>query len=668
MAPAKPLDLDDLPHRPGIYLMRDVGGTVLYVGKAIDLAKRVRSYFTRGSQGVKTRTLVARIAAVETIVVENEVEALLLESNLIKEHRPRYNVLLRDDKQYPYIRLSVQEAFPRIDVVRQVADDGARYYGPYVAGVSINDTVNLINNHFMVRKCLNREFKMQPRPSLQYQIGRCYSPCTGRISPAEYRRKVVEPVRHFLEGRDSELLRDLQRRMAEAAAAEEFEEAARLRDVIRRVKKIVARQKIVDPAGGDEDIIGMARVGATTAVAILVVRAGKLQGRRDFVFADDDQSQDELLDQVVRQYYGAGSLVPAAVLLPRALPEQALLAEYLTARRGRRAALVVPHRGRRAQLLAMAGDNARQALEEHQAKRTRATDLLAALKLAAGLRRLPRRIECFDISNVSGQHAVGSMVVFAEARPARRDYRHFKIRAVEGPHDFAMMAEVIARRYGGTLAERLPPPDLILIDGGPPQLAAVAPELARLGLADRVDLLGIAKARSVDGQGRGRGDVARGYERLHRASGGEGAASEPVVLAPDDPVSHLVARIRDEAHRFAITYYRKLHGDKLVASGLDDVPVWVRRARWRCSSTSGRWRGCVRRASTSSRRARRSTAALPRRCTITCMGDGRRPANPRRGYFAACLPLPRRASTSASAASQSSSSCPGAKPRASARR
>ena len=572
MAPAKPIDLDDLPHRPGIYLMRDAEGTVLYVGKAVDLAKRVRSYFTRGSQAVKTRTLVARIAAVETIVVENEVEALLLESNFIKEHRPRYNVLLRDDKQYPYIRLSVQEEFPRIDVVRQVADDGARYYGPYVAGVSITDTVNLINNHFMVRKCLNREFKVQPRPSLQFQIGRCYSPCTGQISPEEYRRKVVEPVRHFLEGRDRVLLRDLHQRMAEAAAAEDFEEAARLRDQIRRVEKVVARQNIVDPKGGDEDVVGVAQVGTTTAVAILVIRAGKLQGRRDFVFTDEDQPLAELLDQVVRQYYGAGSLVPAVVLVPDTLPHQALLAEYLSARRGQRAALLVPHRGRRAQLVQMAADNARQALEEHQAKRTRATDLLAALKLAAGLRHLPRRIECFDISNVAGQHAVGSMVVFAEARPARRDYRHFKIRAVEGPNDFAMMAEVIARRYGGTLAQRLAPPDLILIDGGPPQLGAVAPELERLGLVDRVDLLGIAKARSVDGRGKGRGEAARGYERLHRASGGEDGAEGPVVLAPDDPVSHLVARIRDEAHRFAITYYRKLHGDKLVASGLDDVP------------------------------------------------------------------------------------------------
>ncbi|MGD2062533.1 MAG: excinuclease ABC subunit UvrC, partial [Nitrospirota bacterium] len=348
MAAAKPIDLDDVPHRPGIYLMRNAAGTVLYVGKAVDLAKRVRSYFTRGSQAVKTRTLVAKITAVETIVVENEVEALLLESNLIKEHRPRYNVLLRDDKQYPYIRLSVQEEFPRIDVVRQVADDGARYYGPYVAGVSINDTVSLINNHFMVRKCLNREFKMQPRPSLQFQIGRCYSPCTGRISPEEYRRKVVEPVRNFLEGRDRVLLRDLSRRMGEAAASEEFEEAARLRDVVRRVEKIVARQKIVDPTGGDQDVIGVARIGATTAVAILVVRAGKLQGRRDFIFTDDDQPLAEFLDQVVRQYYGAGSLVPAVVLIPRTLPGQALLAAYLTARRGRRAELLVPRRGRRA--------------------------------------------------------------------------------------------------------------------------------------------------------------------------------------------------------------------------------------------------------------------------------------------------------------------------------
>ncbi len=567
MAPRTPPELADLPHRPGIYLMKDRDGEVLYVGKAIDLARRVRSYFTRGGQPVKTRALVARVASVETIVVENEVEALLLESNLIKRYRPRYNVVLRDDKQYPYIRLSVQEEFPRIDVVRKVADDGARYYGPYVTGTGIHETVRLINHTFMVRKCRNREFRMKPRPSLQFQIGRCYSPCTGRITPEEYRERVVEPVRAFLEGRDRRVIRDLTRQMEAAAAEERFEEAARLRDAIRRIERLTARQEVVEVRGGDLDCFGIHQVGETTAVALLVVRAGRLMGRRDIFLEGEAGTEAELLAQVIRQLYTAGALVPETLLVPAPLPEQEALEGYLSARRGRRCHLVVPQRGRRAKLVRLATENAAEAYEAHQARRARATDLLADLKLRLSLARLPQRIECFDISNVSGDHAVGSMVVFEGGRPLKRHYRHFRIRAVEGPNDFAMMAEVIDRRYAGALADRLPYPDLILLDGGPPQLAAVAPLLADIGLAGRCDLLGLAKARSVEGQGRGRGEAARSHERLVRPGGGEA-----VVLAPDDPLCHLVARIRDEAHRFAITYYRKLHADHLVSSGLDDCP------------------------------------------------------------------------------------------------
>jgi len=567
MAPPSPPELADLPHRPGIYLMKDRDGEVLYVGKAVDLARRVRSYFSRSDQPVKTRALVARVALVETIVVENEVEALLLESNLIKRYRPRYNVVLRDDKQYPYIRLSVQEAFPRIDVVRKVADDGARYYGPYVTGTGIGETVRLINRTFMVRKCRNREFRTKPRPSLQFQIGRCYSPCTGRITPEAYRERVVEPVRAFLEGRDLRVVRDLTRQMETAAEEERFEEAARLRDAIQRIERLTARQEVVDVRGGDLDCFGIRRVGETIAVALLVVRAGRLQGRRDIFLEGEAGSEAELLAQVVRQLYTTGALVPETVLVPMALPEQSVVEGYLTARRGRRCHLVVPQRGHRAKLVRLAQENAGEAYDAHQARRTRATDLLADLKLRLGLGRLPKRIECFDISNVSGEHAVGSMVVFEAGRPFKRHYRHFRIRAVEGPNDFAMMAEVIERRYAGALADRLPYPDLILLDGGPPQLAAVAPLLADIGLAGRCDLLGLAKARSVDGRGRGRGEAAKSHERLCRADGGD-----PVLLPPDDPLCHLVARIRDEAHRFAITYYRKLHGDRLVASGLDGCP------------------------------------------------------------------------------------------------
>ncbi|PJB95999.1 MAG: excinuclease ABC subunit C [Nitrospirae bacterium CG_4_9_14_0_8_um_filter_70_14] len=564
MARRAPPELADLAHRPGIYLMKDGDGEVLYVGKAVDLARRVRSYFSRAEQPPKTRALVARIAAVETIIVDNEVEALLLEANLIKRYRPRYNVLLRDDKQYPYLRLSVQEEFPRIDVVRRVVDDGARYYGPFVTGTGIGETMSLINRTFMVRKCRNHDFRRKERPSLQFQIGRCYSPCTGRITPEEYARKVVAPVRAFLEGRDRRLVRDLTREMEEAAAGERFEEAARLRDAIRRIERLTARQEVVEVGGGDLDCLGLYRLGETTAVAQLVVRAGRLQGRRDLFMEGETGSEAELLAQVVRQLYTAGTLVPETVLVPIALPEHAAEAGYLTARRGRRCHLVVPRRGHRAKLIGLAQQNAREAYDGYQARRSRATDLLTDLKLRLGLSRLPRRIECFDISNVSGDHAVGSMVVFDEGRPLKRHYRNFRIRAVAGPNDFAMMAEVIERRYAGELADRLPYPDLILLDGGPPQLAAVVPILADLGLVGRCDLLGLAKARSLDGQGRGRGEQVQSHERLVRAGGGE-----PVVLPPDDPLCHLVARIRDEAHRFAITHYRKLHGDRLVASGLD---------------------------------------------------------------------------------------------------
>lgn len=556
------MDLEEkllnLPDASGVYLMKDAKGHVIYVGKAVSIKSRVRSYFQKGAKGEKTEMMVRQIADVETIVTHTELEALALESNLIKKHRPRYNVLLRDDKNYPYLRLDIKSEYPRLEVVRRLKRDGALYYGPYVPAGGMWETLALIRRTFPLASCRKEDLGKRPeRPCLQFQIGRCLAPCTGTADKTLYRETVLL-VRLFLEGRNRDLLDLLKGRMEEASEKMEYERAAELRDRIAKIEGALERQKIISPGFENQDVIGMAMEGGCADIQVLFIRNGMLLGRKDF-FLDEvnGSSQEDVLNGFLQQFYAKDMIIPQEILLPLDIADRMVLETWLAERRGSKVEVAVPMRGRKRELVQMAADNASQALKEHLLSRRSKERVLIRLQEELGLRNLPRRIEAFDISTIQGADAVGSMVAFENNMPDKRSYRRFKIKTVQGQDDFASMAEVVRRRYANVDASA--PPDLIIIDGGKGQLNAALEVLISLGVK-APDIIGIAKARSGE-----EGD--KGLERVFLPG-----MEEPLVLNPTSATTHLIARVRDEAHRFAIEYHRKLRGKKAVASELDELP------------------------------------------------------------------------------------------------
>ena len=543
--------LDHLPRQPGVYFMKGKKGEILYIGKARVLADRVRSYFQKGSDASpKTRVLISLVREIETIVTKSELEALLLESNLVKRHRPRFNVVLRDDKHYPYLRLPVKERFPRLSIVRRVKRDGALYFGPYVPSGALRETLKVIKKVFPLATCTIEIDGTADRACLEFEIKRCMAPCTGNQSQEDYHR-IVEQVRLFLEGRDRELLDGLRADMDAAAEREEFEEAARLRDRIAKITKTLERQRVAQIGPVDQDVMGLARMGPAAELQILFVRGGQLIGRKDFFWVDTkDASDEELIRSAIEQFYNKEMLPPKEVLIPTKLGEGELIQRWLSDKKGQAVRILTPERGVKHHLLQLAQENAVAAIAEHLRKgaagEKEARDLQQLLRLPKAL----GRIEGFDISNTMGTHSVASMVVWEDGRMKKADYRRFKVKTVEGANDFASMHEVVKRRYGGSLSvshdKGLPIPDLILIDGGIGQLGAAIEALAQLGLA-HVPVIGLAKAKGEK------------EERIFSPG-----VREPLVLSPSSPASHLVQRIRDEAHRFAITYHRKLRGQALV--------------------------------------------------------------------------------------------------------
>lgn len=565
----QPRDLPDLPREPGCYIFRAADGQVLYVGKARSLRARVRTYFQdRGRLPLKTATMVARAAHLEVITTQSEVEALLLENTLIKRHRPRYNILLRDDKTYPYLKIT-NETFPRLLLVRRVKADGGRYFGPYASAGAVRDTLRMLRRVFPMRTCTPHKFRTVLRPCLEYHIHRCPGPCVGLIEAAAY-GELVEGVRQFLEGRSDEVRRRLSAQMAEAAGALEFERAAELRDLLRAVERLSERQQVVRIGGADEDYLGLARRGRTAAVSVLQVRAGKLVGRETYFLTADGEAEDAaVLAAFLVQYYPMASSWPREICLGTdAFEEGRDLAALFSAGMpgdGRRARLHVPRRGEKVRLVALAGDNARWALEEERLRETRAGAPLDELKAALDLPDRPRRIEGYDISNFQGTDSVSSMVVFVDGRPAKSEYRHFRIKTVVGADDFASHAETIGRRLRRYQAEReavahgsLQPdaakflrlPDLVLIDGGKGQLSAVRKVMRELGMAD-IPTFGLAKEEEL---------VFR-----------EGQA-EPIRLSRDSAGLRLLQAVRDESHRFAITHHRQLRAGRTLTSRLLAVP------------------------------------------------------------------------------------------------
>ena len=538
-----------LPDKPGVYLMHDAHGKVIYVGKAVVLKNRVRSYFRNlASHTPKVRAMVEKIAEFETIVTSSEVEALILECNLIKKYRPRYNIMLKDDKTYPFLKVTVNEDFPRIYVTRRQLRDGAKYYGPYADVGAMHDTVKLLRSMFPLRTCR----KMNPdRPCLNYHIKRCLAPCAGYVSREEY-GNMIKSVCMVLDGRTTELERDLKRRMQEAADNYAFEEAARLRDQLQAVTRLNEQQKAVTGSGGDMDVIGFAKDTTGICLQIFFVRKGKLIGRDNFFLPDGGEAEEEVMSAFVKQYYNEATFIPKEIVVPY-LPdeeEKQLIEIWLADKAGRKAELILPQRGVKRELLSLANDNAKKLLEERLRKGSLSLkdDLAAAeeLQLALALPNPLERMDCFDISHTQGSETVASMVVFRNGSISKKDYRKYKIVSAEGkPDDFKSMQEVVYRRYKDY--EDLP--SLVVIDGGKGQLSSAIEVIRGLGLHD-LPVVGLAKREEeifIPGQ------------------------SESILLDRDSASLHLIQRIRDEAHRFAITFHRKLRGKRNLVSVLDHV-------------------------------------------------------------------------------------------------
>jgi excinuclease ABC subunit C len=567
---------DTLPRKPGVYLMRDVSGAVIYVGKAIDLHSRVRSYFQPSSwEDSKVRAIVSEIADLEFIVTNSELEALILEANLIKEHRPRYNVRLKDDKRYPYIKISWADPFPKVLITRRMEQDGGRYFGPFTSSGAVHQTLDLLRRSFPYLTC-NREITgRDERACLYYDIKLCLGPCIGAATQEQY-RAMIRGLARFLEGRSEEVVADLETRMQDAAEALAFEQAASLRDQLQAVQRVVERQKIVSSIGTDQDVIAFAREDGDACVQVFFIRGGKLLGREYFVLEGaQDEDEREVMAAFLKQFYEEAAYVPPEVLLPARIEEALIIEQWLKEKRGAKVTLRVPRRGQKRELVALAAENAAETLAalraQWQADAHKHEQALAELQEALDLPQAPARIECYDISTTQGTEIVGSMAVFVQGVPRKSDYRRFVVRSVQGQDDYASMREVLERRFRRwqVATSDLPPiggakgggsrdvkgwaklPDLLIVDGGKGQLRVAVEVLKAFDLLDRVPVAGLAKQR----------------EEIFLPR-----QARPILLPRRSQGLFLVQRVRDEAHRFAITHHRARRRRAGVASQLDSIP------------------------------------------------------------------------------------------------
>ncbi len=556
-------DLTTYPQSPGVYLMMDANGQILYVGKAVRLRSRLRSYFTHGGDGRQQIPLLMRkVARLEVMVTDTEKEALLLENTLIKEHRPRYNIELRDDKTYVSVRMDLREDFPMMQVVRQVKNDGARYFGPYASAAAIRETLRQIYRIFPLRHAPMERCRLRGRPCLFHQIGQCSAPCYGRISREDY-RSLVDGVVKLLDGRESEVVSTLREEMLAAAQQREYERAAVLRDQIRLIEQSVEKQKVTDHGGGNQDVVGIHQEGGEVELALLFIRNGKLTGRRTFLLEWVLDLQ-ELLHGFLLEFYSREVLLPDQLLLPFTLEGDATLAEWLSEKRGRKVELVCPQRGEKKRLVDLARRNAAEAYRQRGERKLARANLLQELQQRLKLSALPERIECFDISNIQGQQAVGSMVVLTHGEPDKDEYRRYKIKTVVGADDYASLGEVLRRRLQRGIEENKLP-NLILIDGGRGQLGVLSAVLDEFALAETISAVGIAKSRVVANV-KGKA-VERSEERFFVPG-----RKNPVVFRQGSAAGFLLERMRDEAHRFAISYHRKLRRKQGLKSSLDQIP------------------------------------------------------------------------------------------------
>jgi excinuclease ABC subunit C len=557
--------LTNLPSRPGVYLMRDNNGKVIYVGKAKDLRARVRAYFNRADERSQIEFLVRRIEDIDTLVTANDKEALILENNLIKQYKPRYNIRLKDDKSYLSIKVTTQHAWPRILATRKIVKDGSRYFGPFSSALAARETIDIIEKHFLLRNCTDHNFQNRSRPCLQYQIKRCMAPCVLPVAADVYREQVRQAML-FIEGRQQELIHDLKQRMQEKSAALEFEAAARIRDQIQAVEKTLERQRMVSHWGVDQDVFGLYREGGFIEVQVLFVRQGKLTGNQSYSLEDLEFPDEEIMGALLTQFYQGHRFIPDEILLPVSLDDGEVREEYLGERKGKKVSVLTPQRGDKRQLVEMAAENARQSFSERHDQEKAREKMLGGLQAQLRLKQYPYRIECFDISTIHGAHAVGSQVTFINGEPDKAKYRHYRIRTIDptgGGDDFGMMLEVLKRRFARG-KEEASLPDLIVVDGGRGQLSMALAAMIEVGVSG-VDVIGLAKMR-VQAAPR-RAEIERSEERIFLPN-----QSNPVILKRNSNALFLLQRVRDEAHRFAITHHRKLRSRQTLFSALDRVP------------------------------------------------------------------------------------------------
>ncbi len=551
--------IKSLPREPGVYIFKDAKGQAIYVGKAKELRTRVASYLREGADGRhQIQFLLARAVGLDYMVTETEQEALILENNLIKKHRPRYNIFLRDDKTYVNIRLDADHPFPRLTIVRRPRRDKATYFGPYASAGSVRSTLRMLGKAFPLRTCSDSQLAGRKRPCLYYYIKRCPAPCVGLIDAETY-RETVNRVAMFLRGRGEDLIRALTEKMELEAAERRYEQAAKTRDQLNDLRRTLERQRVTSPQRADRDVFAVCREGERLAIQILHVRDSQLSGGSSHCFDNAALSTGEHLSSFLNQYYQSGAAIPAEVVISEPIEDEAVLRDYLAGRREGAVRIVVPRRGESRRLLDLAFKNAKAALDASGGP-ARGQALLEELRDVLELERYPRRIECYDVSNFGGSEAVASRVTFVDAEPAKALYRHYRIRTVEGSNDYGMLEEILERRIVRGLAEG-DLPDLLVVDGGKGQMNVALKVLSRLGV-EGVGVLGIAKVKDKSRRRR-----IRGEERVYAPG-----LPEPLLLRDRTNPLHLLERIRDEAHRFAITYHKKLRSKRLESSVLDGVP------------------------------------------------------------------------------------------------
>jgi len=563
--------LATLPDKPGCYLMKDADGTIIYVGKAINLKNRVRSYFQQSSDHTyKTRQMVRKIRDIEWIVVASELEALILEMNLIKLHRPFYNVRLKDDKRYPYIKVHWADPFPKLSVTRNMVNDGSRYFGPYTSVWAVHQTLDILRKIFPYLTCAREITGKDERACLYYDIKLCSAPCIGAVNQEEY-RQMIDDLCRFLEGRTDPIMTRLKEAMAQASESLNYEKAAIYRDQIEAIERVVERQKIISDERNDSDVIAMARSKGEACVQVFFIRSGKLIGREYFILEGTEAEENsEILEEFVKQYYSQAAYVPNKVMLPQEIEEARIIKEWLNTRRGgEKVQLTIPKRGQGKELIEMAAENARETLKSLEirwkADKDRQHQALAEIQSVLGMQEVPNRIECYDISNTQGTASVGSMVVFEQGVPAKKNYRRFNIRSVSKPDDFASMREVLKRRFTRYITEQQEKekpgykpdlafsllPDLLIVDGGKGQLRQAIETIEEFDLQGQFTVVGLAKQE----------------EELFLPG-----KSDSVRLDDHSQGFYLIQRIRDEAHRFAITAHRNQRGKIGLASRLDAIP------------------------------------------------------------------------------------------------